>query len=421
MANTSAIKRKIDEKFDELLGTLPSGDLPADSTGNIWFVDSVNGNNSNNGQRASKAFATLARALSFAVAKDTIILLEAHSETLTAATTLSQAGLRLIGQGVGIRRPSFTANFAGDTFNITGASVLIENILFNEATSVSGGAINVGAVDCFIRNCQFDLGANDLEAITIPAAGDNCIIEGCFFNVTANGPDAAIEIEAAGVDSFIARRNEFKCSNGTDAFDVAAINAGALATTNLRVYENTFEGNGVVSATLVATGALNPVIHSNTYVTGAVNVDNAEVGTFTTASRVVNRATATLPQGADVALFSIAGGRVILQDIVGEVTTAIGAGGNDTKLKFNPTVAGNDTDLCGVLDIVSDAVGILYSITGVVANALQEGILTVRGMTTPLILSEGDIELDCAGNNTGSVAWTIRYVALDSGASIVAV
>lgn len=137
----------------------------------------------------------------------------------------------------------------------------------------------------------------------------------------------------------------------------------------------------------------------------------------------VDRATDTLPQTTDEALFTITGGRVAILGIVGEVTTVIQTQANNTKLKFNPTATGADTDLCAVLDITADAVGTLYSITGTPATALQDGLLLITSnkfLAAPLILSEGDIELDCAASNTGSVAWTLWYVPLDDGAVVTA-
>ena len=130
----------------------------------------------------------------------------------------------------------------------------------------------------------------------------------------------------------------------------------------------------------------------------------------------VEKATATLPQGVDGTLFTISGGRVLLTSIVGEVTTVIETQANATKLKFNPDATGDDQDLCATLDITADDVGELYTITGIVANALRSDLLIGQGMTNPLILSEGLIELDCAASNTGSVKWTAWYVPLDDGA-----
>jgi len=134
----------------------------------------------------------------------------------------------------------------------------------------------------------------------------------------------------------------------------------------------------------------------------------------------VSKATAALPQTADVALFTITGGRIFLVMILGEVTTVIQTQANNTKLKFNPTATGADQDLCAVLSITADAVGELYTITGIVADALRSDLLIGQAMTNYLVLSEGDIELDCAASNTGSVGWDMWWIPLDDGATVVA-
>ena len=134
----------------------------------------------------------------------------------------------------------------------------------------------------------------------------------------------------------------------------------------------------------------------------------------------VDKATAALPQTTDGALFTITGGRILLTGIIGEVTTVIETQANNTKIKFNPDATGADQDLCGVLDISADAVGTLYTITGIVANAMRDDLLIGQAMTNYLILSEGDIELDCAASNTGNVGWTALWMPLDDTANLVA-
>jgi hypothetical protein len=104
--------------------------------------------------------------------------------------------------------------------------------------------------------------------------------------------------------------------------------------------------------------------------------------------KTVQRATATTPQGTAAAIFTVSG-RVFIDQIVGEVTTEIGAGANNMKLVANPTVK-TDVDLCAVVDIDGDTVGTLYHITGTLANAM------------------------------GSIKWTVIYRALDSGSTVVA-
>jgi hypothetical protein len=137
----------------------------------------------------------------------------------------------------------------------------------------------------------------------------------------------------------------------------------------------------------------------------------------------VERATATLPQTTDGALFTITGGDVLIHAILGEVTTAIQNQANDTKLKFNPDETGADVDLCAVLDVADDAVGTRYSITGDFSVAMKDGLNCLETdalLERPILLSEGDIELDCAASNTGSVAWKVLYSAVDDGATIEA-
>jgi hypothetical protein len=132
----------------------------------------------------------------------------------------------------------------------------------------------------------------------------------------------------------------------------------------------------------------------------------------------VERATALPPQTTLDNLFTVVGGRVLLKEIIGEVTTQIGAVGNNTNLEFNPDDAARG-DLCAVLDITGDAVGTLYGITGTAATAMQEVTVALAQQATPLILKPGVIELHCAGASvTGAIKWTVIYVPIDDGAYI---
>jgi hypothetical protein len=141
--------------------------------------------------------------------------------------------------------------------------------------------------------------------------------------------------------------------------------------------------------------------------------------------QITERATDTLPQTADEGLFSITGGKVRILSIIGEVTVAIGAVANATKLKHNPDGTGADVDLCATLDITGDAVGQVYSIVGVLATAMKSttlwAVVPADSIPAPgLVLGPGDIELDCAGSSgTGSVKWTVEWEPVDSGAVLV--
>lgn len=144
-----------------------------------------------------------------------------------------------------------------------------------------------------------------------------------------------------------------------------------------------------------------------------VTVEGAALGTQ------VDRATAVLPQTTAGALFTIAGGRVLITQILGEVTTVIQTQANNTKLTANPTT-GTSVDVCGVLSITADEVGTLYGVTGTFSDALlgvNAGAL--EGQAKPVVLPVGTLDLDCAASNTGSVKWSIWYIPLDDGATVV--
>lgn len=137
----------------------------------------------------------------------------------------------------------------------------------------------------------------------------------------------------------------------------------------------------------------------------------------------VARATAALPQTAAAAIFNVVGGRIYLTSIVGEVTTVIQTQANATKLTFDPTATGATQDLCATTDITADAVGTVYGITGTPGTVLQDALNFLppnKNLAQPIMLKPGDIVLDCAASNTGSVKWDAAYIPYDNGAYLQA-
>ena len=136
-------------------------------------------------------------------------------------------------------------------------------------------------------------------------------------------------------------------------------------------------------------------------------------------ARSTERAAAALPQTAAGALFTVTG-KVIITDIIGEVTTVIQTQANNTKLVANPTV-GADVDLCAVLDISADAVGSHYNITGTLANAMVN-VAGGAGVAQAgrVIVKAGTIDLNCAASNTGAIKWTVHWIPIEKDADVVA-
>ncbi len=103
-----------------------------------------------------------------------------------------------MGIGVGSSRPTFNTDSAIDLFDLTGARIELNNLRFIQGTTTPSTAlVNVGAAGCKIKTCDFPMGTNDPDGITVPDAGDDLLIESCTFSVSAEGPNAGIRIESA--------------------------------------------------------------------------------------------------------------------------------------------------------------------------------------------------------------------------------
>lgn len=134
----------------------------------------------------------------------------------------------------------------------------------------------------------------------------------------------------------------------------------------------------------------------------------------------VDRAAGAIAQGGALTLFSVAGGRVALLGVLGEVTTIIQAQANAAKLLHAPTV-GTAVDLCTTLDINGKEVGTLLGISGVFGDALIGANAGAGRLPhAPIVLPVGNLRMNCVASSTGQVKWTAWWMALDTGASLVA-
>ena len=212
----------------------------------------------NDGQDPNRPLATISQGITLARAGagDTICILPGNVAT-TAVTTISKTDITITGidSGSPIPASSLTGTGAFDALDVTAANVVIENMLFPASGASIVSRINAGAAGLTVRNCVFECGANDLETITVNAAGDDLLVENCRFYVTANGPDAAIEIEAAGAERLIVRNCNFTGDNNTNKWDTGAINSGVAHTACL-IDNNTFYEGIAVQFTAAATGII---------------------------------------------------------------------------------------------------------------------------------------------------------------------
>lgn len=132
----------------------------------------------------------------------------------------------------------------------------------------------------------------------------------------------------------------------------------------------------------------------------------------------VEKSTGTLA-ATTIGLFTVAGGKVLVTSIVGEVTTAITVA-NSYKLQHNPTT-GTTKDLCAATDIgtTDTPAGNLLGFQGLTGDSILTGPGAVPNLKQPLVLTAGSIESVSAGTD-GVILWVVTYVPLDDGATLVA-
>lgn len=120
-------------------------------------------------------------------------------------------------------------------------------------------------------------------------------------------------------------------------------------------------------------------------------------------------------------LFTITGGRILVTQILGEITTAIQVLATNVYLQADPAT-GTTRQMCAALNISGYAEGDLLGITGINTDAMippaSSGV--IEGQTFGVIVQEGTIDLVSDAAPTGSVKWTLKWLPIDSGAAVAA-
>lgn len=134
----------------------------------------------------------------------------------------------------------------------------------------------------------------------------------------------------------------------------------------------------------------------------------------------VAKAAATLPSSTTQDIFTVAGGRVLVKALLGEVTTLVGTGTTpDLQVQMDPTV-GTTIDVATDVQIGDDEVGTLYYVEGDGTALIP--ISSGYGQAAAgqgFILPAGTLQIVTSETTTGATKWDIFYVPLDDGAYIV--
>lgn len=250
--------------------------------GRSWFVsnattiNTASGQTNGDGTSRDRPMVSLADALARASSYDTIFVGPGHAENLTASNTFSgtastgpntgaQAipqGVRIIGEGVGTARPTFTLTAAGSTFTLANANSTLENIRIlcpQTGTTTNATQVNVTAAGCMVRQCQFQ-GASSATALATTciqlssAANDFMALDNTGFTVTG-APTSWLSTTGTIAPARVAiQRNTIRMIlSATTAGIVDVSAASGTAPVDLIISDNNF-ANLVASATVAIKG-----------------------------------------------------------------------------------------------------------------------------------------------------------------------
>lgn len=230
--------------------------------GNVYIVDSGHTEAADvvdNGT-ADKPFATIDYAIGRCTADngDHIFLAPGHAEAITSAITADIAGVTIMGTGNGTNRSTLTSAGAIDLLNVTANNVRISNIRFTHGATNNTALINLVGTHCEIDHCELIQPAAALHGITVTATAASANIHHNRWEVTADGPDEAIDIEGVVANLYVGY-NMFNGMTITNGWDDGCI-VSASAHTYCLIEYNTimYPGSGVggIQFSAAATGII---------------------------------------------------------------------------------------------------------------------------------------------------------------------
>lgn len=238
-------------------------------------------------------FASMSRA---GTADDVCYVAPRHAETNATASGITQpAGLKLVGQGRGARRPTFTFSAVGSTWLLSGANAAIENIIVT-ATAAVTKLFSVTAAGVTIDRVDYTEGSGlPLQFLLTSALADQLTIKNCRHVAVTAGASAQVWIEIVGTDDALIIDNVFHLAlnNAAGSYTIRASTAAVRAIIQRNTIVQTGGTTQVSALSLVAasTGYVsdNRVAANVTTLAGTVALASA-YGANNLTSHTVNKA-----------------------------------------------------------------------------------------------------------------------------------
>jgi len=238
---------------------------PGDVAGNMYFVDSNNGSDTNGGTSWNDALATIDAAVNKCTASndDWIVVHPAHTEDLDAdsAVDIDVAGVTVYGIRHGRQMPTLDATAAAGDVKLAAAGVTLHNIRITGGIDATTGVIEVSSTDCAVIDCEYrDVTGQATDVLITTAAADRLLIDGFrLFGAAGAGGNSGIAL--VGADDAEVRNFWLYGNFATGAIDCRTtkserihIHSGAIWTENsndLAVDDNATSSTGFIGPDLM--------------------------------------------------------------------------------------------------------------------------------------------------------------------------
>ena len=252
--------------------------------GNVFFVDSGSGSDSNDGTSLDTALATIDAAVGKCTASngDVIFVLPGHVETITGTDiTVDIAGVSVIGLGKGSLMPQIKHNNAAAEVSIAADNVTWQGIRHSADVTGVKVAIEIenGIDYCTVKGCVFDvvLAATDefLVSVRTNDASNFALIEDNDFDMGLGGAVAAVSF-TADTDGTVVKNNRIQGD-----YSAACINGITTLSTKLLIEKNLLINGGAADmgalpAIVLLTGSTG-IIRDNDVVCNLVTMAASDV------------------------------------------------------------------------------------------------------------------------------------------------
>lgn len=225
------------------------------ASGQVIWVDSVTGDDTDAGSNRKEPKASIfgasgALSVVTADAGQIIVCEKTHREAPSSAYTWSKGGVTLVSLGSGTDRAQITSGVAGVLLTLTGDRIEIENMYFAAASAATTDVIKQTTGNLAeVRDCYFQLGANNVDAVETSNATGFIYVKGSTFIVTAGAASQAGVHASGGSDAVI---DDCTFDGGSIGFASAAFSIAAAGSDNSRIRNATLQNYAVGK---VATGA----------------------------------------------------------------------------------------------------------------------------------------------------------------------